>query len=210
MRIPIRYFSIGLLTASIVLFIMYSITDDPNQTADQLSVEQLSAALEDKGYRTISQDEFISYSVYLDEEQVDETDEKKNSTKDDSSKNDENKDKKDEKNKDEDTNKKKDSDKKDNDSDKKDNDKKDEDKDEDKKDEKEKSKSVTIEVKEGFVSEDIGKVLKEQGIIKDVDKFAKYMEDNGYSSKIQIGKFKVNSDMSSKELAEKLTTYPGS
>lgn len=187
MRIPIRYFSIGLLTASIVLLIMFLITDDSGQVVDELSVEELSAALEDKGYRTISQDDFISYSVYLDEEMA-------NSESDDQDK---------------DSSKKTEDEQKDKKNDKDNNDKKESSKDKKKDKKEEKTTSATIKVEQGFVSQDIGNALKDADIIDDIDEFVNYMEDNEYSPYIQIGKFKVNSDMSLKKLAETLTTYPG-
>lgn len=188
MRIPIRYFSIGLLTASIVLLIMYVVTDDSNQAIDNLSVEELSSALEEHGYRTISQDDFISYSVYLDEEKAKEDEEKnENSTskKEDKPKT------KDSKNE---TNVGEEKTEKDNDTDKK---------------EKKTPKKVTINVEQGFVSQDIAQLLVDEGIIDNESDFVNYMEDNGYSPYIQIGKFTVNSDMNNKQLAETLTTYPG-
>lgn len=178
------------------MLIMYTITDDSSQAVDQLSVEELSDALEEKGYRTISQDDFISYSVYLDEqkkaaqEEGNESKEVKDSKK-----------KKKEKSDDDDKSQSKSKDKKDKDDQKK--------KKKDKKDKKDKKKSATIKVEQGYVSQDIGEALKNENIIDDVDKFVKYMEDNGYSENIQIGSFKVNSDMSLKKLAETLTTYPG-
>lgn len=198
MKITIRYFSIGLLTASIVLFIMYLIIDDTSQAIEDFSVEELTTALEEKGYRTITQDEFISYSVYLDEiKEAEESkkEEEKENRKSSSKKNDEKKVEKEESNKEKDT--------------KKEENNSSEKKKEEKKEEK-KPKTFTVTVKQGSVSQDIGKELEKEGIIKDAAEFVKYMEDNNYSSRIQIGKFKVNSDMSLKELAETLTTYPGS
>ncbi|HLS23838.1 MAG TPA: hypothetical protein VK037_08000 [Pseudogracilibacillus sp.] len=187
MRIPIRYFSIGLLTASIVLLIMFLITDDGGQAIEEYSVEELSEAIEDKGYRVITQDDFISFSMYLDEqknvENNDEEKEKKDKEK-------EQKDKKDTKS---DKEKKKDKDEKDKKKDK----------------EKDKRKKATVRVKQGDVIKDIGDRLKDEGIIKDVNEFVAYMEDNDYSPYLQIGSFKVHSDMSLKEIAETLTTYPG-
>src|SRR5699024_1916651 len=191
MRIPIRYFSIGLLTASIVLLIMFLITDDGGQAIEEYSVEELSEAIEDKGYRVITQDDFISFSMYLDEQKkVENNDEEKE-------KKDKEKEQKDKKDKKSDKEKKKDKDKKDKD-------KKDKKKDK----EKDKRKKATVRVKQGDVIKDIGDRLKDEGIIKDVDKFVDYMEDNDYSSYVQIGSFKVHSDMSLKEIAETLTTYP--
>lgn len=198
MKIPIRYFSIGLLTASIIILLMFLIIDEEEASIEEYSLEELTEAVEEKGYRVISQDDFISFSMYLDEQKNGEKQEEKEKKKDEKKVDKEEKkdkkatasNKKDKKEK-EDTSKKKD---------------KKEIK--DKKDKKER-KTATIRVQQGDLPKDIGIQLKEKGIIKNVDKFVKYMEDNNYSPKVQIGSFKVNSDMSHKEIAETLTTYPG-
>jgi len=189
MKIPIRYFSIGLLTASIIILIFFLINDEPLQDTDALSVEELADAIESKGFRVINEDDFISYSLYLDEENAKKLEEEEKQKKKEKKNN--------EKDKDVD---------KDDDNKKQDNKK--EDADEADKDRKE-TKTVTISVEQGFVSQDIAQVLKAENIIDNEAEFVKYMEDNGYSPYIQIGKFKVKSDMDLKQLAETLTTYPG-
>lgn len=183
MKISVRAFSLGLLTASVILFIMYLITDDSSQAIENLSVEELKSALEEKGFRTITEDEYISFSVYQDEKQKQANEKDKNSKKENV------RDKQDDKNVKEDA-------------------KNDEEK-EKKEEDKDKPKEIKLKVEPGFVSQDIAKILKDEDIIDDTAKFVKYMEDNGYSPYIQIGTFTVNSDMSLKELAETLTTYPG-
>jgi|SRR5699024_1083944 len=190
MKIPIRYFSIGLLTASIIILIFFFINDEPMQDTDALSVEELADAIESKGYRVISEDDFISYSLYLDEENAKKLEE-------------EEKQKKKEK---ENNNKEKDVDK---DEDNKKEDADEADKDKEKEEDKEETKTVTISVEQGFVSQDIAKALKADNIIDNEAEFVKYMEDNEYSPYIQIGKFQVTSDMDLKQLAETFTTFPG-
>lgn len=181
MKITVRAFSLGLLTASLILFIIYLVTDESTQAVEELSVEELTEALEEKGYRTITEDEFISYSVYLDEKQQEdkEADGKKDqkSTKEEKSKEKDQEDAVEEE--------------------------------EEQEEENEEPKTISFKVEPGFVSQDIGEILKDEDIIDDASEFVRYMEDNGYSSYIQIGTFKVNSDMTLKEIAETLTTFPG-
>lgn len=187
MKITVRSFSLGLLTASIILFIMYFIIDDTSQAVDDLNVEELTAALEEKGYRAITEDEFISYSVYLDEQQKKENEVEKNN----------------EEEKDEQETEKKPDENGEVEADAvKENEQEEE-------EEQEEAKTITLKVEQGYVSQDIGKILKDEGFIDDEVEFVQYMEDNGYSSYIQIGTFKLKSDMSLKEIAETLTTYPG-
>lgn len=184
MKITVRSFSLGLLTASIILFAMYYMIDDTSQAVNELSVEELTVALEEKGYRAISENEFISYSVYLDEKQKENEEDKTKEDKSDKVK------------------------------EQQPDDIAEEDKDavneEEQEEEQEEAKSISFKVESGDVSQDIAKILKSEGIIDDEVKFIQYMENNGYSPYIQIGTFTVNSDMSLKEIAETLTTYPGS
>lgn len=180
MKITVRSFSLGLLTASIILFAMYYMIDDTSQAVNELSVEELTVALEEKGYRAISENEFISYSVYLDEKQKENEEDKTKEDKSDKVK------------------------------EQQPDDIAEEDKVAVNEEEQEEAKSISFKVESGDVSQDIAKILKSEGIIDDEVKFIQYMENNGYSPYIQIGTFTVNSDMSLKEIAETLTTYPGS
>src|SRR5699024_9109422 len=87
--------------------------------------------------------------------------------------------------------------------------KSDKDKKKDKKDS-DKPKKVTFTTKPGVVTEDIAEILYDKNVIDDKRKFEDYLEDNDHSAYIQIGTFEVTTDMSFNEIAEVITTYPGS
>src|SRR5699024_6820779 len=65
-----------------------------------------------------------------------------------------------------------------------------------------KPKKVTFTTEPGVVTEDIAEILYDKKVIDDKRKFEDYLEDNGHSAYIQIGKFEVTTDMSFKEIAE--------
>ncbi|MEJ8776535.1 hypothetical protein [Pseudogracilibacillus sp. ICA-222130] len=199
MKQPMRFFAIGLFTAAILMFGYYSLFDQ-STAVENAPVEDLIAQVEDEGYRVITEEEFITFSLLdLDEadvkdKQVEKEDKKKDSKKESDSSKEEKKDSKDsssDKKKDEKEEKKSSDDKKE-------------------KSKKKKSKTITITTNEGVVTEDIADMLYNEKVIDDKQKFQDYMEDNDYSPYIQIGTFKVKKDMSFKELAEIFTTYPGS
>lgn len=187
MKQSIRFFSIGLLTASLVLLGFYYFLGDSKASVSNVPVEDMIAEIESNGHRVITEKEFISYT--LNNETKADTDEK--DAKD-------NKDNKQEKSSNEKSADNKKSSSKDK---KKDNKKK-----EDDKDDIIKAKFTT---KDGVVTQEVADILVDEKIIKDRQKFLKYMDDNGYSEYLQVGTFEVSSDMSMKELAEVITTYPG-
>lgn len=186
MKQSIRFFSIGLLSASIVLLGFYFLFDGSKASSKDVPLEEMIEEIEASGHRVVTEKEFIAYTINSDKEVASDQDS----------------DKKEEKSSDKKDNKKKD-DKKDDKKDKK----------KDKKDKKDKKEDEVIKAKiktdSGVVSQDIAEKLVNEKIIDDGDKFAKYLDDNDYSAYIQIGTFKVNSDMSDKELAKVFTTYPG-
>lgn len=193
MKQPIRFFSIGLLTSAILLSGFYFFFDTSKENIENIPVEEMIAKVEEDGYRVITEDEFISYSLSTEKENADK-DEKETAGKD-----------KEQKNSKKDDEKSKEKEKKQEDGDKKEKKKNKE----DEEDEKEKVKKVTFTTEEGVVSQDIADILIENDIIDDRQKFLDYLDDNDYSPYIQLGTFKVTSDMSMKELAETVTTYPG-
>lgn len=78
---------------------------------------------------------------------------------------------------------------------------------EDKEDSKDEKKVVkyTLNIKDGMPSSEIGHLLEENNVIEDGSKFNKYLEDEGYSLGVQLGKFDITSDMSFKEIAKAIT-----
>lgn len=189
MRQPVRAFAIGLFTAGIIMLIGIFYYDDSNKSADDLSVDELTSSLKEQGYRVVTEDEYIAVSVNNDK-----TNKKTNTTE--KSGEDQEKDKQG-LNKDDKDKEKKTSEKEDN---KDDTENKD-----DKQDKKDAVKKYTINIESGVLSSEISEKLAANDIIDDATKFNLYLTDNDYGEKIQLGKFKVNSDMNFKELAEAIS-----
>lgn len=175
MKQPIRYFAIGLLTASLVLLIVVSFVDKPDTDITELSVEELSEALQEKGYHALPSDEYISLSM---NKQPEEEEEQKDKDKD------------------------KDKDEK---QDKEEEEKEAEDKEADKKDEEQSDvQKYTLNIEPNMLGPTISKLLKEHKIIDDEDAFNRYLETEGYAGYIQLGEHELSSDMSDFEIAEKI------
>src|SRR5690625_416112 len=181
MKQSIRYFAVGLLTSSVILFFAFSFMVESAIKVEDGSSEELIEAVEADGYHVLSSSEYISLSTKAtgEEESEEETDDK-----DDADKKEE---KVDKKSKDEKKSKKT----------KKKSDKK------DKKD-KDKVHKYTINIKENMLAPTISDLLKQNKIIDNAADFNKYLEDKGYAGYVQLGKHKVNSDMSYKEIAEEI------
>lgn len=188
MKQSLRFFSLGLLVSALLL-LGYNFFFQDTLTSAELSVEEMTDSLKEQGYRVITEEEFISYT--LDNDTTDKKSEDKADEKADEEA-EKNTDKEDSKKEEEDEKKDKESESK-------------EDKEEDK------VIKASFKTESGVVSEDIADSLVEKKIIKENehDKFVKYLEDNDYSKYIQLGTFEVSSDMDFKELAETVTTYPG-
>src|SRR5699024_9024083 len=175
MKQPIRYFSIGLIVAGLALFVVYSYFDKPQAKMDEIDVDTLISMVKDNGYHVMEESEYIRLSVIQgnsDEE-----------NDDDELDEDKTQDKDTDKEKDEDEDKGKDKDK-------------DKDKDESTK------TTYTIDIQPDMLPSDVSNLLEKEKIIKDASSFNKFLEDNDYSKLIQIGTFKVSSDMSEEEVAK--------
>lgn len=189
MKQPLRYFSIGLLTASVILFVFYQFLGSKELTEEE-SIDEMIANIETEGFRVIPESEYIALSVFKHEDDKEQSD------------NDEDKDESKNKEKEitEQKKEKKESDKKDDKASEKEEDKKE-------KKEKKKAESYTLTIKENMMPSTISELLAENKIIKDATKFSQFLEDEGYSPRVQIGKHKLNSDMSHREIAEELIKF---
>lgn len=196
MKYPIRYFSIGLFTASLILLIGYFFFEPKETMSEEGQLEDLIASIEKEGYRVITESDYISLATAKNElnslqlEEASEKDDEKEKKSNNESKSSKKKDKKQDKKEDEQKQK---SDKKKKDSKKK------------KSKKKKEVKTYTLVVEENMVISDISQKLEDKKIIKDATKFNKFMEDNEYSPYLQIGEFKLKSDMSHKEIAKIIT-----
>ncbi|MDW0108949.1 hypothetical protein [Sporosarcina aquimarina] len=65
---------------------------------------------------------------------------------------------------------------------------------------------MILTLSRGDTSKDASDSLERSGIIKSSNEFERYLDDNGLSGKIQIGKHEVDSTMSFAALAKELTT----
>src|SRR5690625_2403053 len=200
MRSPIRAFSLGLFAAGLIILISSLFFNTSEKRAEEYPVDDMINIMKDEGYRVMSESEYIALSLQKDDEQQkanEDTEKTDKEEKQDQAKDDQTNDSKD--------NSKKETDKKeDNTKDKTSEDEK-TDKKDDKKDDKDKVVTYTLKIESGMPSSTIGDLLEENKVIKDGSKFNKYLEDEGYSLKIQLGNFKVNSDMTFNEIAKLLT-----
>ncbi|MGY0692912.1 hypothetical protein ACW2QC_09015 [Virgibacillus sp. FSP13] len=176
MKQPIRSFSIGLFTASLILLIVFLFIDDSKNNTDDIAADDMIEALKEDGYRVLSESEYISLSV-----------------------NDNGKDTTEEEKEEQPATEQKDNEKAEKEENKADDNSKEE------KKEKEAKKTYTITIKSGMASSEISNLLVENDIIDDADEFSQYLEKEGYAKKVQLGKFKVSSDMSNYEIAEEIT-----
>ncbi|GAA0602400.1 hypothetical protein GCM10009001_19180 [Virgibacillus siamensis] len=188
MKQTIRSFALGLLVAGVIILATFYFTADKRDASQKLSTDEMIASIEDEGYHVLNESEYISVSVNSDnsENKTKEKEQNKSTQKNKDT------DKQNKKNDDNSNNDKSDSDNKSEDSSKEGSDKKD-------------TVSYTLKIKSGMAPSVISNKLAENDIINNADKFTRYMENHDYTKKVQLGKFKFNSDMSHYEIAEKLT-----
>lgn len=175
MKQPIRYFAIGLLTASLVLLIVMSFFDKPNADAEEQPVDQMIATLQKEGYHVLSSADYITLSINGEPKDT-EKDKEENADKDKDTKKDKDKDKTDDKDADKET-------------------------DQPEVEEPEVHK-YTLTIEPNMLGPTISKLLKENKIIDNEDDFNRYLEKEGYAPYLQLGDHKLSSNMSNFELAE--------
>lgn len=175
MKQPVRFFAIGLFTASFIMFIIFLLNNTSNEDAD-LSVDEMIESIEADGYRVITEEDYITYTVNKDIANEEEKEAKDNAT---------------DKPKETDQ-----EDSKDDDSTQSESENETED---------QSVKSYNVKIKSGMMPEEVAQLLEDNEIIDDAFSFATYLEDNGYSPYVQIDSYQVTSEMSNKEIAEKIT-----
>ncbi|HLR58848.1 MAG TPA: hypothetical protein VK094_00020 [Pseudogracilibacillus sp.] len=65
-----RFFSLGLFVASLTIFIFYNYFDSPEVNPNDFETEELIDLVEEDGYRVITEEEYITYTVNEDEEDL--------------------------------------------------------------------------------------------------------------------------------------------
>ncbi|MCM3738729.1 hypothetical protein M3210_00480 [Oceanobacillus luteolus] len=204
MKHTMRAFSVGLVTAGLILLGVFYFTGGDNSGQADLNTEEMITKIEEDGYRVITEEEYISYSVAstqqdnsnkknaeetVDDEDASEEDKSTQKEKADSSKDDKEKEKQTEKASEKDNDKKEDKEKEQKEKNK----------------EKQTASTVTFTVEPGMASSQISDMLEDLGIIEDAKEFSKYLDEHDYSLRIQMGSHELETGMSHYEIAERLT-----
>lgn len=174
MKQPIRFFSIGLITASIVVFIVITLVDKPETTIqDNMNIDEMIESIKDEGYHVLSSSEYISLSAKKEENEDDQnTNKETNNNKDNNADTEKDKEKPSEK--------------------------------ENEENEEDQATSYTLEIKQNMLGPEISELLAKNKIIGNADDFNRYLETEGYAPYIQLGTFKLKSDMNNNKIAEKI------
>lgn len=205
MKHTLRAFSVGLITTGLILLAVFYLFGYGNESAAEDTTEELIEKIEEKGLRVISEEDYISFTLGNKENNDDETDVAESDEEDakESKKEKANDDKadgdkaaKEDKEKDKDKEKAADDKKKEKQKDEKPK----------KKDKKETSSPVVITVEPGMATSYISDILEEEGLIDDAASFNKYLIDNDYSLRVQMGKHELERGLSEYEIAERLTS----
>jgi hypothetical protein len=153
----------------------------------ELTVDEMVPLVEEEGYRIISEEDYISLSVKNDnisgnEEEAEEETEESTDDSEDS----------------EDNADEEDNNREDNDSDG-------ESEEEEENEEEEEITTYTLNIESGMTTSEFSSLLEDNDIIDDAAEFNRYIEDEDYSQRVQIGEFELTSDMSMYEVAEAIT-----
>lgn len=190
MKQPIRYFSIGLLTASLIILIVISFFEKGDDQQNEGSVDEMIATLTDEGYHVLSSSEYISLSVSGETEDrensdVDEDETDNSSDEEDNEK--ENVDETENDNKDDANN---------------------EEEIVEEEDEEEEVHKYTLTIEPNMLGPEVSELLKNNNIISDDIAFNRYLETEGYAPYLQLGDHQLSSDMSNYEIAEIIAKSP--
>ena len=63
MKLPIRYFSIGLITASIIMLVVISFFNNPVTNKNDFTVDEMILSIKEEGYHVLSASEYITLTV---------------------------------------------------------------------------------------------------------------------------------------------------
>lgn len=86
MKQPIRFFSIGLFTASLIILVGFLFLGDGKNSSAEMSIDEMLEAIKSEGYRVISEDEYISLSVNSQKNAEDDNKEKESESKEEKDK----------------------------------------------------------------------------------------------------------------------------
>src|SRR5690625_4640888 len=70
MKQPIRFFSIGLFLASILLYGFYFFYGQSSSNQAEMTVDELIEEVESEGYRVISEEDYVSYTFFIEQNNI--------------------------------------------------------------------------------------------------------------------------------------------
>src|SRR5690625_2392136 len=190
MKQTVRSFSIGLLTAGVIMLIGFYFFGSESAQTKELTVDELATLVEEEGYRIIAEEEYISLSVNNDNssqanEEENEDNEESEEDPDEIEEDSAEEDSTEENNSGEDSNEEESEDNEEN--------------------EEEDITTYTLNIEPGMTSSEFSSLLEENDIVEDASEFNQYIEDEDYSLRVQIGEFDLSSDMTIYEIAEEIT-----
>ena len=190
MKHTVRSFSIGLLTAGVIMLIGFYFFGSESAQTKELTVDELATLVEEEGYRIIAEEEYISLSVNNDNssqanEEENEDNEESEEDPDEIEEDSAEEDSTEENNSGEDSNEEESEDNEEN--------------------EEEDITTYTLNIEPGMTSSEFSSLLEENDIVEDASEFNQYIEDEDYSLRVQIGEFDLSSDMTIYEIAEEIT-----
>lgn len=72
--------------------------------------------------------------------------------------------------------------------------------------EKKSTHNTKLKIKKGMTSQEVAEQLEDAKVIKDAEKLQDYLGDHGIEENVQLGSYKLSSDMSLKKIAKKITS----
>jgi PleD family two-component response regulator len=196
MKHTVRAFSVGLITAGLVLFGVFYFNEDTREQAEDMPTEELINQIEEDGFRVITEEEYISFSLANDASEV-EVEEETTEDEDQVEDSDENENDNEEKTENADDEvEEEEEEAEENESEEN----------ESEEDEEEESPStVLLTIEAGMASSHISNILEEEGLVDDAESFNSYLLEHDYSLYIQLGEHELETGMSYYEIAEALT-----
>lgn len=193
MKHIVRSFSVGLIAAGLVTLLVFYTFGDSTSDEVTYSTEEMITLIEEDGYRVVTADEYISYTVTnaqkdkdaanTEEESGEET-EAKNENQDEETSNEE----ADAKEETEEVVEEEEVEEV-----------------EEETVEEETVTTVSINIPSGMASLDVSRLLENENVVDDAEEFNEYLLQNGYSQRVQLGSHELTTDMSFFEVAEALS-----
>lgn len=188
MKHIVRSFSVGLIAAGLVTLLVFYTFGESNSDEMTYSTEELITLIEEDGYRVVTADEYISYTVTSAQKDTDtanaEDESEKESETDAEKENQEDNASSEETDVEEET---------------------EEIVEEEEVVEEETVTTVSINIPSGMASLDVSRLLENENVVNDAEEFNEYLLQNGYSQRVQLGSHELTTDMSFFEVAEALS-----